>query len=131
MINFFQILHENILEDKGSFYTFASHELHNMDHITVYSDEPLGSNYSCFDYNHEGDDREENDSESDRRFVWKDCKLNFDDDGLYWKSKSGKNACLLVYAIAKAEARPNYIKVWVTPKDSSDEMGVVEFCSKN
>jgi hypothetical protein len=117
-------LFENILEGNAYFYGFAHEELHNKKNIDIYSDEPLGSNYSCFDYNNEGND---NKQEEDNRFHWKNCEVLMDDDGIYWKSKSGKNACLLIYCIVKAEIKPGYIKLWISPKDTSDEMGVVEF----
>ncbi|MDR2458394.1 MAG: hypothetical protein LBD41_08005 [Clostridiales Family XIII bacterium] len=118
-------LFENILEGNDHFYGFVREELHDKDHIDIYSDEPLGSNYSCFDYNQEGDDK----SEGETCFHWKDCKVLMDDDGVYWKSKSGKNACALIYCIVKAELKPKHIKLWIAPKDSGEEMGVLEFYS--
>jgi hypothetical protein len=121
-------LFESVLDENESFYGMVASELHDQKVSSVYSDEPLGSNYSCFDYNHEGDDgRDEENTEKDRRFVWRDCHVRFDDDGIYVESKSGKNMCVSAYAIAKAELSPSKVKLWVAPKDSSDEMGVVEF----
>ena len=128
MKTFLKILNEGILDSNSVFYNFAFNELHNKDHITIYSDEPLGSNFSCFDFKNEGDDRDKR-YESDRRFHWKDCKLTFDDDGVYWKSKSGKSGALLVYCIVKIEAKPKHIKIWLSPKDSGEDMGVIDFIS--
>jgi hypothetical protein len=121
-------LFENLLDekDKAHFYSFVRSELHDAKDVTIYSDEPLGSNYSCFDYNHEGDDRDK-EAKEDHRFCWENCKLTMDDDGIYWKSKSGKNACALIYCITKAESKPGHIKIWVSPHDNADEMGVLDF----
>jgi hypothetical protein len=116
---------ESVLSDNAKFYDLVRTELHGQTGIDVYSDEPLGSNTSCFDYSDEGDDSEM--TEEDYRHYWKDCKLTMDDDGLYWESASGKHAALLCYAILKAEIKPKRIKLWVCPTDSSEEMGVVEF----
>jgi hypothetical protein len=117
---------ESVLSDKASFYDMVRSELHDQTGVDIYSDEPLGSIFSCFDYSKEGDDNNEQ-VEEDRRHFWKNCKLTMDDDGLYWESASGKHAALLCYAILKAELKPEHIKLWVCPADSSDEMGVVEF----
>jgi len=104
-------------------------EMHELDHVQIYSDEPKRGSFSCFDYSHEGDDKDkdEEDPEYDDRFRWDDCKLTFDDDGLYWKSKKGKNAALTAYAVKKAELKPYQITLWVAPTDSSDQMAVVDF----
>jgi hypothetical protein len=119
---------ESVLTDNGAFYDIVRYELHDKTGIDVYSDEPLGSNDSCFDYSGEGDDRSEMmKMEKDRRHIWRNCKLTMDDDGLYWESASSKHGALLCYAIVKAELRPKYVKLWIAPIDSSDEMGVVEF----
>jgi hypothetical protein len=120
---------ESVLSDNSVFYDTVRTELHNQTGIDVYSDEPLGSNNSCFDYSNEGDDRDGT-MESDRRHFWRDCKLTMDDDGLYWESASGKHAALLCYAILKAELKQKHIKLWVAPIDSSEEMGVVEFFTR-
>ena len=119
---------ESVLAVNANFYDFVKNELHDISGIDIYSDEPLGSNYSCFDFGYEGDDNFER-TESDRRHIWKNCKLTMDDDGLYWESESGKNACLTIYAIVKAEAGPDHVRLWVAPKDSCDEMAVVDFYS--
>jgi len=73
---------ESVLNDTATFYALVHTELHGIKGVDIYSDEPLGSNYSCFDYSNEGCDRRAND-ENDRRFVWEDCELTMDDDGLY------------------------------------------------
>lgn len=117
---------ESVLTDNAAFYDTVRYELHDQTGIDIYSDEPLGSNSSCFDYAGEGDDNNEM-TEEDRRYLWKNCKLTMDDDGLYWESASGKHGSLLCYAIVKAELRPKYVKLWIAPIDSSEEMGVVEF----
>ena len=119
---------ESVLTSDARFYDFVKNELHDVSGIDIYSDEPLGSNYSCFDYNNEGDDNFEK-IESDRRYIWKNCKLTKDDDGLYWESESGKNASLLIYAIVKAEADPDHVRLWVAPINSCNQMGVVDFYS--
>jgi hypothetical protein len=125
----FRKIHESVLDDKASFYTMVAHELNNIDYVTVYSTEPQRGKYSCFDYSDEGcdSDTEEETEKDDDRFCWKDCHIQMDDDGLYWESKSGKNACLLCYCIVKAELMPNHVKLWIAPKDSGTEMGIVDF----
>ena len=122
-------LNESVLKDAATFYSAVSSELHDIDNVQIWSDEPLGSNFSCFDYSHEGDDRTEEDKKNmdDRRFRWNNCKLTMDDDGLYWESKKGKNAALTIYAIKKVELKPHWVTVWVAPTDSSDQMAVIEF----
>jgi hypothetical protein len=123
---------ESVLSDNASFYDAIRSELHDQAGVNVYSDEPIGSNFSCFDYNDEGDDRDLRSStqEGDYRHYWKDCKLVMDDDGLYWESVNGKHAALLCYAILKAELKPKHVKLWVGPIDSSEEMGVVDFFTR-
>jgi hypothetical protein len=117
---------ENISSNNASFYDIVRSELHGQTGIDVFSDEPIGTNKSCFDYSDEGDDSDER-MEEDRRYFWKNCKLTMDDDGLYWESARGKHAALLCYAIVKAEIKPAHIRLWVAPITFSEEMGVVEF----
>jgi hypothetical protein len=117
---------ESALSDNAAFYDTVRSELHGQTGIDIYSDEPLGSNTSCFDYSHEGDD-DDGTAEEDRRYIWKNCKLTMDDDGLYWESASGKHGALLCYAIIKAELKPKHITLWIAPVDSSEGMSVIEF----
>jgi len=115
---------ESVLDDAAVFYDFVYTELHGRTGVGVYSDEPMGSNYSCFDYSHEGCDATDEES---WRFIWEGCKLTMAGDALYWESKKGKNAALSIYAIKRVEIQPKYIKVYVAPTDSCKDMGVVEF----
>jgi len=125
----FSKLFESVLMDNAVFYDMVKAELHDAKGVQIYSDEPLRDNYSCLDYSREGDDRDEDERGEgfDRRFRWDDCTLTMDDDGLYFKSASGKNGCVTIYAIMKAELKPNRVVIWVGPKDSSEEMAVVSF----
>jgi len=123
-------LFERII-DEASFYKFVSEELHGLKGVQVTSNEPDGGEFSCFDYSHEGDDvgiGEYSDSpQTSGIHEWLDCELTMDDDGLYWESKSGKNACLLIYSITKTEAKPEYVDVWVAPINGSGDFGKVTF----
>ena len=122
----FKRIYEKVLKDNAKFYDLVYNELHDVDNVQIFSSEPdIRDNFSCFDYSKEGCDRKEDDH--DDRFRWDKCKLTMDDDGLYWKSKSGKNAALTIYSIVKAELKSNEVRIWVAPIDSSDQMAVVSF----
>jgi hypothetical protein len=119
--------YERVLTDKGPFYNLVRNELHGVSGVEIYSEEPRDSDFSCFDYNQEGWDSDaDNSGENFSRFVWRNCIMTMDDDGLYWKSESGKSAALLIYGITKAELLEKRVKLWVAPKETSDQMGVVE-----
>jgi hypothetical protein len=126
-------LFEAVLSDAAAFYGMVRTELHGQKGVDIYSDEPIGSNISCFDFKGTGDDNYDSsgwDAEKfnkDDRHIWKDCELIDDDDGLYWESAEGNMGAVSKYTIVKAELRPKEIKLWVAPKDSSDDMGVLSF----
>jgi hypothetical protein len=128
-------LFENILDECGAFYDFVRNELHDAEGVEIYSDEPSGSRFSCFDFEYKGDDMTFPDGRfinpDDRRHGWHCCKITMDDDGLYWESATGKQACICIYAICKVEAKPGVIIVNVAPTDTSDDDGVVYFYKSN
>jgi len=121
-----QILKESVLDDAAVFYDAVRTELHGRTGVDIWSDEPIGSNFSCFDYELKGSDWRD-DKEIDRRFVWKECALTMDDDGLYWESREGKKGSLLIYGIRRIELMQGSVKVWTAPAHTSDQMAVVEF----
>jgi hypothetical protein len=124
---FKQLMNESVLSDNASFYGLISEELHNKDGVNITSDEPLGSNVSCFSYSDEDQDDDSKEDTEGNLHRWNKCHINMDDDGLYWESESGHKGCLLLYSIVKSELNPKHIKLWIAPIDGSDEMGVVEF----
>jgi hypothetical protein len=123
-------LFESVLDENQSFYSLVSEELHGQKDVEISSDEPNGSNVSCFSYDHEDQEDDsfgEEDTEDDGMHRWHGSKVTMDDDGLYWESESGHKGCLTLYCIVKAEFDPGHITLWVAPKDSGTDMGVVHF----
>jgi len=123
-------LFESVMKDAATFYDMVQNELHGLKDVQVYSDEPFGDSVSCFDFNGDGDDQTDEERSSLNMFKWDHCELTMDDDGLYWKSRSGITCSLLIYTVVKAVLKPNHIRLWIAPKDSSEDMGVVDFYTK-
>ena len=118
---------ESVLGKPAHFYDTLRSELHGVTGVDITSIEPTKSGFSCFDHSYkEGSDWAVADG-PDTRYIWKECSLVVDDDGLHWKSRSGKKGKLLIYAIRRVELERKYIKIWVEPLGSCDQMGSVEF----
>jgi len=115
---------ESVLGKPSHFFDTIRSELHGKAGVDVFSTEPK-SKYSCFDRSFMGCDWTV-DVESDFCHVWKECRLTVD-DALHWESRDGKKATLQIYAVRHVELQCGYIKIWVEPKGSCDQIGVVEF----
>lgn len=121
-------LFEQILKDAASYYHFVHEELHGLKGIEVISQEIEPRGCSCLDYSGTGDDSDPDDH-CKGFFRWNDCELTMRGDGLYFESKSGKKGAITIYSICKVEAKPNEIRLWIAPKDTSDDFAVVRFTS--